>query len=176
MTLLKTNKKIVKELIRESIMPLSPLINFLGGVLAASLLLVWIDYYNSRLFPEWLSITLLIIITSLTMQWRKKINKSDKVAGRAALTFFVLPFWFSLIAISNWLGWISFSTTLTQLGIGMIFILGLGWSVWLVDRSSLILQLSRKTSVKQYLVMKSIKEVGIATLSISQLHLQVLKE
>ena len=146
MTLLKTNKKIVKKLIKESVIPLSPLINFSGGTLATSLLLVWIDYYNSRLFPEWLSITLLIIITSLTMQWRKKINKSDKVAGRAALTFFVLPFWFSLIAITNLLGWISFSTTLTQLGIGMIFILGLGWSVWLVDRSSLILQLSRKTS------------------------------
>ena len=127
-------------------MPLSPLINFLGGALAASLLFVWLDYYNSRLFPEWLSITILIIITTLTIQWRKKINKSDKIAGKAALTFCALPFWFSLIAITNWLGWLSFSTTLTQLGIGMFFILGLGWSVWLVDRSSLILQLRRKTS------------------------------
>ena len=106
MTLLKTNKKTVKKLIKESVIPLSPLIKFPGGSLATSLLLVWIDYYNSRLFPEWLSITILIIITSLTILWRKKINKSDKVAVKAALTFCALPFWFSLIAISDWLGWL----------------------------------------------------------------------
>jgi len=138
----KTNKTTVKE----SIKPLSPLINRLGVFWVVSLLLVWNVYFNTRLFPEWLSISILVIITSLSIRWKKGINKSETVASRAALSMCALPFWFSLITITNWLGWMSFSTALTQLGIGLFFIIGLGWSVWLVDRSSLILQSSRQAS------------------------------
>jgi len=138
----KTNKTTVKE----SIKPLSPLINRLGVFWFVSLLLVWNVYFNTRLFPEWFSISILVIITSLSIRWKKGINKSETVASRAALSMCALPFWFSLITITNWLGWMSFSTALTQLGIGLFFIIGLGWSVWLVDRSSLILQSSRQAS------------------------------
>ena len=144
--MLKANKITIKQLIKESVKPLSPLINRFGGWLATSLLLVWIDYFNSRLLPEWLSIIILVIISFLSLRWRKKINKSEIIAGRAALSICTLPFWFSVIASTNWLGWMSLSTTLNQLSISFFFIIGLGWTVWFFERSSLILQLSREAT------------------------------
>ena len=45
--------------------------------------------------------------------------------------------------VPAWLGWMTLSASLARLGLGLVFVIGLGWVVWLVERSSRLLLAKR---------------------------------
>ncbi len=144
-----------KELAKEVFNPLSPLINRLGLFWVTTFVLAWIDYFNLRLLPEWLSLIFFGVILILSLLWRHNLNKYGVILNRASLSICTLPAIFLAVSLSSWLGWVSLSSTFSQLGIGLIFILGLGWSVWIVERSSLILQTKHQHTSNPLAAMNS---------------------
>ena len=125
--------------------PLSPLANRLGFAWATALLVAWLDYFNFRIFPEWVLLIFLTGIIATAAMWAYKLQPVGLIAGRASTSACVLPIWFWVVTVSSWCGWVSLSATLAQLGLSLVFILGLGWSVWLVERASKRLLAKRRS-------------------------------
>ena len=48
--------------------------------------------------------------------------------------------------VPSWLGWIALSASLARLGLGVVFVTGLGWAVWLVERTSRRLMAKRSVT------------------------------
>ena len=131
-------------LVRELFKPLSPLANRFGLAWGVTFLLLWLDYFNFRLLPEWLLLFILFCVTLASFRWRKLLSSCDTLVDRAACMLCILPTWFFSVTVTRWAGWVSFSATLGQLGLGLVFLLGLGWCVWLVDRASKMLLAKRQ--------------------------------
>ena len=136
-------------LVRELFRPLSPLANRFGLAWGTAFLFLWLDYFNFRLLPEWLLLLILFCVTLASFRWRMLLLSCDTLVDRAACTLCMLPTWFLSVTVTSWAGWISFSVTLGQLGLGLVFLLGLSWCVWLVDRASKMLLAKRQLTSLQ---------------------------
>ena len=125
-----------KGVAREVLEPLSPLANRLGPILGGLFCLIWLDYFNFRFLPEWLLLICLTGISAGALKWARGQRNAGLIAHRASLSACILPIWFLTVTVTSWLGWIALSASLAQLGLGLVFVTGLGWTVWLVERAS----------------------------------------
>ena len=121
---------------REVLEPLSPLANQLGAILGGLFCLICLDYFNFSFLPEWLLLICLTGISAGALKWAIGQRNAGLIAHRASLSACILPIWFLTVTVTSWLGWIALSASLAQLGLGLVFVTGLGWTVWLVERAS----------------------------------------
>ncbi len=144
-----SKQKNVEGLTRAVLEPVFPLANRLGLAWSFAFILVWLDNFNFKLLPEWLLLVLLTGIVAASIRWAHKLRPCGVIVVRASASAVVLPAWFWIVSSSSWMGWISLSTTVAQLGLGLVFLLGLGWTIWFVERASKQLLAKRRLTSLQ---------------------------
>jgi len=131
---------------RELLGPFQPLGNRLLICWATGLLLIWLDRFSFHFLPEWLLLLLLTLVLGLALSWAGTARPLGQAPFRAAVSAAILPAWLWLVMAPSWLGWMALSATLARLGLGIVFVVGLGWAVWLMERASKMLLPKRRST------------------------------
>ena len=113
---------------------------------SVGMVLIWLDRFSFYLFPEWLLLVLLTLVVVFAVNWAKTAFPLGQILFRAAVSTVILPAWLWLVMVPAWLGWITLSASLARLGLGLVFVVGLGWVVWLVESASRFLLAKRSAT------------------------------
>ncbi|MDP6795800.1 MAG: DUF4159 domain-containing protein [Verrucomicrobiota bacterium] len=113
---------------------------------ALGMALVWLDRFSLYLLPEWLLLVLLTVVIIIATRWAAAARPLGQVPYRSAVSAVILPTWLWLVIVPSWLGWMTLSASLARLGLGVVFVTGMGWTVWLVERASRRLLAKRSIS------------------------------
>ena len=103
---------------------------------ALGMAVVWLDRFSLYLLPEWLLLVLLTAVIVVAARWAAAARPLGQAPFHAAVSAVVLPVWLWLMMVPAWFGWMALSASLARLGLGVVFVTGLGWAVWLVERTS----------------------------------------
>ena len=126
--------------------PFRPLANRMLLGWSVGMVLIWLDRFSFYLFPEWLLLVLLTLVVVFAANWAKTAFPLGQILFRAAVSTVILPAWLWLVMVPAWLGWITLSASLARLGLGLVFVVGLCWVVWLVERASRFLLVKRSVT------------------------------
>ena len=104
---------------------------------------VWIAAWAAWLWVRDISAGLLLgvftaalPVAAVWLAWAWQHRTARPVAAAAAVTAAYPLVWQWLVFITDWAVWDSTSRSIFQVGIGILFLTGLGWVVWLVERAS----------------------------------------
>ena len=84
-------------------------------------------------FTHSLAIALLPLIT---FRWLQKYMDWKDRAWWVLATLAIIPAWQWLVAGSEWMGWFGLGPGIARGGLVLIFLTGLAWTIWWVDRKS----------------------------------------
>lgn len=99
-------------------------------------ILLWLDAH-AFFFLSNLSLTFgFLTALPVCYFWIRRHRRSSLIKRRAVLTFSFFPLWQLLIHLPLHNHSYALSATITSIGTGIAFLLGLGWAVWWIDRES----------------------------------------
>jgi hypothetical protein len=107
---------------------------YLPAWVAAWAAWLWVRDVSSTVLLAVFAASLPVAGVWLAYAWHQR--QSRPVAAAVAITAAYPLLWQGLVFVTDWAVWDSASRGIFQVGVGLFFLIGLGWVVWLVERAS----------------------------------------
>ncbi len=110
--------------------------------------LLWFDSTAWYQLPEWLQGAGFTSALALVVYWLRRSRAWGAISQRATESLCLLPVWQSCVFTAHFLGLDALRAGLARAGLAASFVIGLAWTVWLVEtRSSRYRERRRKAAL-----------------------------